>query len=124
MKTVRHPHKGSLTKRHLLNEVPIVEMSDQERQFSFDEMSRDLHIRMLEEARKSEAFFLIAAAILRRPGQRDGVPYYVPEYGDGEGEESIEDFIDSVRRANLLKPNETLHLELFRFDLPKERNAA
>ena len=100
--------KGAESRHRSLENVPLVAMSRAELEEAFDEIGQDETAEMLNEARTNKEPMVIAALILRRPGQPDGLVTYTAEYGDGEGERSINEEMACIRRLKLLLPGETM----------------
>jgi hypothetical protein len=72
---------------------------------------KNIDQRILSDARAGlDQTVYLAVAILRVDGEPDRLVFSSPEYGDYAGIEQMWDFIESCEP--LLRPGESLHLEL------------
>ena len=119
----KHPHKSSAIKHEQLKDVPFVEMSPADFKETWDDIEADSDAKILEEARNADcARMNIAVAVLLRHDLPDRIAYYVAEYGDGEGTQLVEHFVDLCRKKNLLKPGERLRASQYTIELTRRNS--
>jgi hypothetical protein len=87
---------------------PFIDMEPQEFEDSLDRMAVDLDRKILEDGRKADSDIVLALAILDIPGVGSRIVTYDCEYGDGQGNRHIDDFVRICHKFKMLQPGETL----------------
>jgi len=95
---------------------PLMEMTAGEFEKTFDSIGGGINQCILDDARAlspEEALIVVVViAVLTTPDGVRRVAHNNPEYGDGEGLRSMQDFVAECERGGLLRPGETLSVEL------------
>ena len=89
-----------------------MEMSPGELEATFDSVSLDINIGILNEARAGVKPMRLALALLVLPSGEERLASYSCEYGDGEGTRMEHEFIALALRCATLKPNERMILRV------------
>lgn len=114
-----HAHKGPVSKRESLKNIPLIYMSPAELDDTLDpvEGGAGTTADVLDMARRGHPermSVLVAAAVLTLPdGTRRAIIEQF-EYGDGDGLKFIGNVVRSARRK--LEPGESVEREVWRLD--------
>lgn len=98
-----------------LSDKPIIEMTNEERERTFDMIGKSGDIKMLNEARNNQCQELLIAVAVLNPGEH--LVIWTAEYGDGEGIRFIGDSILGWKRLKLLKKGESLEGRVLRVSI-------
>jgi len=90
---------------------PFIEMSPAECEMALEDIGDDLNQNILAQARDGRGVgsTLVCAVLTQNSGERK-VVYDGVDYGDGDGREGVEAFVDQVKRRGLLREGESLEI--------------
>jgi len=90
---------------------PFMEMTPAESAMAWEDIGNDLNQNILSEARGREGAgsTLVCAVLTQSSGERK-VVYDGIDYGDGDGRESVEAFVDQVKKRGLIREGESLEI--------------
>jgi len=116
----RHPHQGPKTPKvrlEVLEQIPLVNKTDQEFLEELDIIGREIDAGMLELGREGRVRLIFAAVYLCLPGVPDRLVTYHEECGDRDGLEKAIQFAQRVDRLKLLHPDEWLDVRILRAEV-------
>ena len=87
---------------------PLIEMTTSELEDVFDKAGLAGDRMILNDARKQDSDIVLALAMLDIPGVGSRIAIYTAEYGDGDGNHYIDEFIRTCQKHKLLRAGETL----------------
>lgn len=96
--------------------TPFMQMTEKQMQAAFDEIGMGIAFALLQHARHGkDQEQMLAAAILRLPDETERYASVDMEYGDGEGIQRMDEWIEEVHRTpGLLVEGETLRRAVFK----------
>ena len=95
---------------------PLVSMSDDQLEHTFDALALDINKELLGNARRGEDQGLeIALSILTTSDGDERIVSWGAEYGDGEGGRIQEDTVRRCQKFGLLQEGETIEVRFVRF---------